>query len=170
MNKYLLMSAAALLAGTGAANAGTHSFVFGSQGGGSFCDGGTVVTGLSGGISDAWKHTNTNCSSGTSQGGGLFGKVEGLGRVFELSDNYEAKSGIYNVVTYYTLNKRLTMWTMWTCYSATTCIENNNGPLKHVTAGADAAKGNSTTSTAAKVAELVAASRRQVGPILPSSR
>ena len=45
MNKYLLLSAAAALAST-AANAGTAvgSFTFGTSGGGSYCDGGTVYS------------------------------------------------------------------------------------------------------------------------------
>ncbi|MGH6890578.1 MAG: hypothetical protein ACREHF_15560 [Rhizomicrobium sp.] len=39
MNKFFLMSAAAVLASTDTASAGTHTFTFHSTGGGSYCDG-----------------------------------------------------------------------------------------------------------------------------------
>src|ERR1041385_6682933 len=71
MNKYLMMSAAAVLAGTAntAANAGAHSFTFGTAYGGSYCDGGTVYN-ESGSIV-WWKHTNDDCAGGVSYGVGV---------------------------------------------------------------------------------------------------
>jgi hypothetical protein len=162
MNKYLLMSAAAVLASTGAATAGTHSFTFGTTYGGSYCDGGTATTGLSGGA-DAWIHTNNNCASGTSQGAGVLGKTS-IGKIYANSDNYLAKNdGIYNEYLSYTLPKRIKsgkQWTLWIGLSGYTNFEGNSGVLNNVTAGAHGIKSHGTTSTAAKVKQLVAAHRQ----------
>jgi hypothetical protein len=161
MNKYLLMSAAVVLAGTGTANAGVHSFTFATSGGGSYCDGGTITTGLAGHHLAAWIHTNNNCASGTSQGAGLLMKVKGLGKVYVLSDNYLAKDdGIDNEYLTYAINKKLTQWTLWIGFSGTSNFEGNSGTLNNVTAGAHGVKSHGTASTAAKVAQLVAAHRR----------
>jgi hypothetical protein len=157
MNKYLLMSAAALLAGTGAANAGTYSFTFSG-----FCDGGTINTNLP---AAAWIHTNVNCASGTSQGAGLFGaghfgKAKTLSKLYVLSDNYLAKDqGNYSESVEYLFNKRLTKWELWIC-SASTCTEEAHGRLTSVAPGAHRTTGSGTTSTVAKVAGLLNAHRQ----------
>ncbi|MGH6888562.1 MAG: hypothetical protein ACREHF_05120 [Rhizomicrobium sp.] len=160
MNKYLLMSAAAVLASTGAATAGTHSWTFGTAGGGSYCDGGTATTGLSSGVADAWIHTNDECASLTSQGAGLLGKVKGLGKVYGNSDNYLAKfDSIYTEQLEYTLPHKIKQggqWTLWIGLSGYTSFEGNSGVLNNVTPGAHGIKSHGTTSTAAKVKQLIA--------------
>ena len=66
MNKYLMLSAAAVLSSVTAVHAGTYCFGFATNGGGSYCDGGMIFTGLDGGAFGgslrAWRHTN--CSGG----------------------------------------------------------------------------------------------------------
>ncbi|MGH6890577.1 MAG: hypothetical protein ACREHF_15555 [Rhizomicrobium sp.] len=118
-----------------------------------------MTTGLSSGIAAAWIHTNNNCASGTSQGSGLLEKVKGLGKVWILSDNFEAKNyGIYTEQLFYTFNRRFTKWTLWISLSGITGFEANSGVLE--SAGAHGATSHGTTSTVAKVARLVA-TRRQ---------
>lgn len=164
MNKYLLMSAAAVLASTGAATAGTHSFTFATASGTAYCDGGTATTGLSSGVADAWKHTNNNCASGTSMGGGLLGKVHGLGKVYDNSDNFEAKNyGVYTEQLAYVLPKKIKTdgkWSLWVSLSGTSNFEGNSGELINVTAGAHGIKSHGTTSTTAMVKQLVATHRQ----------
>lgn len=166
MSKYLLMSAAAVLASTGTATAGAYSFAFGTSGGHSYCDGGTIYTDLgSSNDAAAWKHTNNNCASGTSQGGGLLEKVKGLGWVWILSDNFEAKNyGVYTEETSYTLPKRIKTsgaWTLWISLSGTSNFEGNSGKLNKVTAGAHGIESHGTTSTLARVNQLIASLRRK---------
>jgi len=76
MNEYLMMSAAAVLAGTasGAANAATHSFTFASAYGNPYCDGGTVYETGTNSTLWTWAHTNNNCAGGVSYGFGVRGK------------------------------------------------------------------------------------------------
>lgn len=161
MNRYLLMSAAAVLASTGAANAGVHSFTFGTSGGSPYCDGGTITTGFASGPLAAWVHTNDNCASGTSQGAGYLLRVKGLGKVWLMSDNYLAKNdSVYTEYLEYTFNKPLTAWTLWIGFSGITNFEGNSGEMLDVTAGTHGVKCRGTTSTAAMLAQLVAAHRR----------
>jgi hypothetical protein len=164
MNRYLLMSAAALLASTGAAGAATHSFTFGTTNGGSYCDGGTITTGLGNGYLATWIHTNNNCASGTSQGTGFLIRVKGLGEVWWMSDNYLAKNdGIYNEYLSYAFQKKIkngSKWSVWIGLSGYTNFEANSGLLANVTAGAHRVKSRGTASTAASVAKLIAARHR----------
>lgn len=152
------MSAAAVLASTGAATAGTHSFVFSG-----YCDGGTVTTGLAN-QADAWIHTNNNCASGTSQGSGVLGKIKALGKAYMNSDNYLAKNdGIYTEYLSYSLPKKIAnggQWTVWLGFSGVSNFESNSGTLGSVTAGAHGVKSHGTVSTAAKVGALIAAHRQ----------
>ena len=89
MNKYLMLTAAAVLAGTASANARTYSFTFGTANGGVYCDGGTVYTGRDRGIYSgavwSWQHTNNNCAGGVSNGQGILGKTAGLGKIADMS-------------------------------------------------------------------------------------
>jgi len=153
MNKYLMMSAAAVLASTGA-NAGTHSFTFGTAGGGSYCDGGTANTG--GGVG-AWQHTNNNCASGLSTGQGLLGKMVALGsKGYDMSDNYfgSAKSIALN----YTLPKKIQnggKWTLWIEFSGVSSFLGNSGVLVNVTPGKHGITSKAKTSTITKVQALV---------------
>lgn len=164
MNKYLLMSAAAVLASTGAATAGTHSFTFATASGTAYCDGGTATTGLATAGAEAWKHTNNNCASGTSQGGAVLGKLSGLGKVYLNSDNFEAKNyGVFTEQLAYSLPHKIRndgKWTLWISLSGVSNFEGNSGELINVTAGAHGIKSHGTASTAAMVKQLVAAHRQ----------
>lgn len=163
MNRYLLMSAAAVLAGTGTANAGVHSFTFATSGGTGYCDGGTITTNIANSVGAAWIHTNNNCASGTSQGAGLLGKIKGLGKVWVMSDNFEGKNyGVFAEYFTYTFSKKIrtgAQWTLWIGISGTSSFEANSGELINVTAGARGIKSHATTSTAATVSQLIAAHR-----------
>lgn len=138
MNKYLLLSAAAVFAGTTAAGAGTYCFAFGT-GGGSYCDGGRVTTGVDGGDLNgavrAWVHTNANCSGGTSQGYGFLSKVPGLGKVSNMSDTFYAKYyGNFSTAVSYTLPKSFNpfgskYWSLWIGMNGVTFFEALSGVL-----------------------------------------
>ena len=161
MNKYLMMSAAAVLASTAGANAsGTpHSFVFATAGGSSYCDGGTVYTGVDGGAFSgtvrAWQHTNNNCSGGVSTGQGLLGKALAIGKASDMSDNY---FGNYkSIALNYTLPKKIKNgqpWTLWVEFSGTTSFEGNSGVLVNTNPGHKGAK-----STVANLKTLITAHR-----------
>jgi hypothetical protein len=142
MNKYLMLSAAAVVASATGANAGTHSFQFGTAGGGSYCDGGTVT---SNGVVWAWQHTNNNCASGVSTGQGLVGKVVPYGKIANMSDNYfgSAKSIALN----YSLPKKIkagNTWLLWIEFSGVSSFLGNSGVLINTTAAKKG--GQSTTS------------------------
>ena len=158
MNKYLLMSAAALLAGSGAAHAKTYSFMFASIYGEIGCQVGIITTGLAGGNAAAWIDTNNDCGGDTSQGAGLLENVKGLGKVWVLSDNYFAKNlGLYNTYVSWTLQKPIangSAWTVWIGFSGISNFEENYGTLANVKKGAHPAKPHGRTSTVAKVTAL----------------
>jgi hypothetical protein len=165
MNKYLMLSAAAVLASTGANASGVHSFQFGTAYGGSYCDGGTAYTGVDGGANSgavrAWIHTNNNCASGTSQGIGLLGKIAGLGKTSVMSDTLYGKNyADFTVQLSFALPKKFKAgqpWTLWVGFSGTTNFEGNHGPLINVSPGRHMVKGHSTKSTTALVKQLIAA-------------
>jgi hypothetical protein len=153
MNKYLMLSAAAVLATTGA-SAGTfqHSFTFGTSGGGAYCDGGSVYT--SGSTVWSWQHTNNNCASGVSYGQGHLSKNGTLGKAADMSDNYFGKNyGIFSEYLNYTLPKKLANgkpWTLWVGINGTTSFEGNAGVLTNVAARKGA------KSTTAGLKQLIA--------------
>jgi hypothetical protein len=155
MNKYLMLSAAAVLAGTAGANAGTHSFTFATAGGTAYCDGGTVATGVDGGALGggvrAWVHSNNNCASGTSQGLGLLGKINTLGKTAVMSDTLEGKNyGSFTEQLSFTLPKKIhsgAAWTLWIGLSGFTAFEGNSGELINTT---PARKGAVSTASVVK--------------------
>jgi hypothetical protein len=130
MNKYLMLTAAALLSSAATVDAETYCFYFGG-----YCDGGRVYTGVDGGALNgavrAWVHTNNNCASGTSQGQGILGKLSVLGKTSIMSDNIEAKNyGIYSEQLSYGLPKKIESWQPWTAWvglGGTTSFEVNSG-------------------------------------------
>jgi hypothetical protein len=157
MNKYLMLSAAAVLASSASAYAGTHTFTFGTADGGAYCDGGTVNTDIGGNKAvRAWTHTNNNCASGTSEGQGLLGKVKGLGTSSEMSDTFYGKNyDIFSIQIAYTLPKKIANgqpWTLWVGEDGVTSFEGNSGTLVDV----DGAVHRGTKSTAAAVKQLIA--------------
>jgi hypothetical protein len=131
MNKILLLSAAAVLAGTAGAHATTsqYSFQFGTSGGGSYCDGGIVNEY---GIFWSWQHTNNDCYGGTSYGLGLLGKVKGYGKIAVMSDNVFGNSDFVISVGLPAKIKDGNTWYMFCAFSGTSSFECNSGPLINV--------------------------------------
>ncbi len=145
MNKYLMLSAAAVMAST-TANAGTfvHSFTFGTSGGGAYCDGGNVYS--SGTNIWAWQHTNNNCSGGVSYGQGLVGKNTVTGKSADMSDGLYGNSAF---TLNYVLPSKLKNgkpWSLWCQFSGTTSFNCNSGVLTSVAGH----KGNKSTSSGLK--------------------
>ncbi len=157
MNKYLMLSAAAALVGT-AGSASASSFTFGTSGGGSYCDGGTV----SGSDLRAWVHTNNNCAGGTSIGQGMAGKLTAYGdftatkgKGSDMSDNFYAKNyGSFGVVLNYQLPKKIANgnpWTLTVGFGGTTSFIGNSGVLIN-TSGK---QGQGKTSTTKALQSLI---------------
>jgi hypothetical protein len=151
MNKYLIMTATALLATSGASHAA--GFTFGTANGGSYCDGGTITTRLGGGAAAGWIHVLDGgkgkksswggaCGSGETSGQGLLEKVKELGDVFVVSDTaFGKEEDIFSKQLQYTLPKKLKNgqpWTMWIGMNGTSSFEANSGVL--VNAGGNALK------------------------------
>jgi len=158
MNKYLMLSAAAVLGTTAAADAGTlkHSFVFASINGQTFCDGGTVYT--SGATIWSWQHDN--CGEATTFGQGLVGKNKTLGL---LADNYFAQQyGIYSTYLNYVLPGKLKTgkpWSSWVGFDGTSSFENGSGII--VVVGPRHKAGNNAKSTTSALKQLVALHRAE---------
>lgn len=159
MNKYLMLSAAAVLGTATGANAGSPvaSFQFGTAGGGSYCDGGTAYTSGSGLMS--WQHTNNNCSGGVSYGQGQQSKGTSVGKGADMSDNFFAKN-YYAFFTYvnFQLPKKLKngkTWTLTIGFSGTSSFIGNSGPLINVSAAAHGVKSHSKTSTVSNLKSLI---------------
>jgi hypothetical protein len=150
MNKYLMMSAAAALVST-AAQAGTavHSWTFGTAGGGSYCDGGTLYT--NGSSVWGWQHTNNDCAGGLSNGNGRTGKLNGFGKGADMSDNMPHDDGL--VVNFLLPKKfnRHPKWQMDCSYNGTTAFQCGSGIL--IAGGAR--KGPSGKSTSSGLSSLI---------------
>jgi hypothetical protein len=168
MNKYLMLTAAAVLATTASASAGScFSFTMATFDGGAYCDGGRISTGVDGGALSgavrAWVHTNNNCNSGTSQGQGLLAKIAGLGKSSVMSDTYFAKNyGIYSEQLSFALPKTIKngqLWTLWVGMNGTTSFEVNTGVLLNVGKCQNGPKSHGTKSTVDVVKEIIAAHR-----------
>ena len=161
-----MMTAAALLATSGAAQAA--SFTFGTANGGSYCDGGSIVTHIGGVAAAAWIHSldggngkksswGGKCQSGETMGQGLLEKVKGLGGVSVMSDDlYGFEEGIFSKQLQYALPKKIKSgqpWTMWIGMNGTSSFEANSGVLVNVQEGQKAAR------TAAALMTLIRANR-----------
>jgi hypothetical protein len=166
MNKYLMMSAAAALVST-AAQAGTavHSWTFGTAGGGSYCDGGTLYT--NGSSVWAWRHTNNNCASGVSTGNGRTGKLNGFGKGADMSDNLIAKNYLsYFETINFLLPKKIAQgkhWELDVAFTGTTAFTGNSGVLINVSPGAHQVTSHSKKSTSNALRTLVAVKRANKG-------
>jgi hypothetical protein len=128
MNKYLMLSAAAVFAGAAPATAAVHGFAFGTLGGAPVCDTASVVTN---GSVWAWQHDFTNCGSSIiSTGQGLLSKVEGVGKGAMMSDNH---TGNYtSVAISYWLPKSLRpgkIWSLWVEFSGISSFKYESGIL-----------------------------------------
>jgi hypothetical protein len=171
MNKYLMLSAAALLAGTATAGAGTYCFNFGTANGGSYCDGGVLYTGVDSGIYHkavrSWRHVNNNCAGASSNGMGILAKTKGLGDASAMSDNGFAQNyGIFSEQLIYTFPKKIKNGrpiTIWIEFNGTSSFEANSGTLQGVTKckAGDVPVGHGRTSTLAGVKALLVARRTQ---------
>lgn len=142
MNKYLMITAAALLAGGTGAHAGTHSFVFGTANGGSTCTSFTVTTGLDGGIdhNGAWAIVYHSCNGGSNFGQGLveYG-VKHLGDVADMSDTILGQAyGVYSQQLSVALPRKLKAgkpWSLWLGIDGISSFEMNSGVLLNDGAG-----------------------------------
>lgn len=137
MNRYLMLSAAALFAGTTCAGAGTYCFGFNSVGASAFCDGGELVTGAYSGALQgsvrAWIHINNNCMGGTSHGMGILGKTKDFGDFSTMSDNFYAKNyGDYSLALQYALPKKILdgqPFSIWVEIAGMSAFEADSGVL-----------------------------------------
>jgi len=133
MNKYLMLSAAALIATTAGAHAkgkGLTQFTFGTAGGGEYCDGGTIHKASK--SLWGWTH-NYEAGCGYSYnafGLGVTGKNKQNGDNAAMSDNtYSRQSGI---TINYVLPKNMKAGGTWTLYlteGGTSTFEGNSGVL-----------------------------------------
>jgi hypothetical protein len=154
MNKYLMLSAAAVLAGTVEANADSVGFQFGTIGGAPLCDTGTVTAN---GVVWAWQHGFLDCGGGVSNGQGLLSKVEGVGKGAMMSDNHTAN--YTSVGISYWLPRKLkngSVWSLWVEFSGTTSFKYESGVI--IRSGAAARRG--AQDTLSRVRALVRAHRR----------
>lgn len=159
MNKYLMMSAAAVLASVAGAQAGTpkYSFQFGDANGASYCDGGTVYS--SGANIWAWQHTNNDCQGGVSYGQGLVGKNSVTGKSADMSDNIYGSSGLTLNVVLPAKLKTGAPYSIWCQYSGTTSFECNSGTLANVANGAKYRTRRGGRSATAALKTLIQAHR-----------
>jgi hypothetical protein len=160
MNKYLMLTAAALLASATTVDAKTYCFVFGDD----RCDGGKVFTGvddgaLSGAVR-AWVHTNNDCLGDTSEGYGFLSETSGLGKVSLMSDDYLAKNyGSFSTAISYVLPKNLTRvapCAAWLGIDGTTFFEVGSGVIYPYDCQ-NAAKAQGRKSTLDGLRELIRA-------------
>ena len=130
MNKYLMMSAAGLVAtvGTaGTANAGTRSFHFGTSTGTSYCDGGK---GTWHGAAYVWVHNFTHAcgfSFNAPSGPGIAGYTKGIGKNVNMTDTYTYSHALCS----YDFPARFLVgghWSLW-CVTGTSVIEVNHGVI-----------------------------------------
>jgi hypothetical protein len=137
MNKYLILSAAGLLASTAIAGAKTYCFHFQPNTSGSYCDGGMITTdvdkGALGGAVRAWVHLSNNCVGGTSQGYGFRSRVRGSGGVSLMSDDYFARNyGNFETAVTYALPNKIregAPWAIWIGMDGTTFFESGTGGI-----------------------------------------
>jgi hypothetical protein len=147
MNKYLMISAAAILGSVSPAFAGdqakTHTIHFYSSGGQSYCDGMTFAkTGVH---VAAGQHLNEDCNGRDGQ---VIGTVDTT--AFHLSENYSN-----SIALLYDIFKPIRnggTWDVWVCFSGTSCFESGSGIYKK----GFPASGGSRTPTTARVAGMIA--------------
>jgi hypothetical protein len=163
MNRYLMLTAAALLAGTASAGADCYTFTFASTGGASFCDGGMIGWSSGGSAQRSWRHINNNCAGASSEGFGLLGKTKGFGDFSTMSDDVDARNNVFSQQVAYSLPKNIKNgqpFVSWVEVGGTTAFETGNGILVNVAACTDRASvSHGRTSTLAGVTAIMAARR-----------
>jgi hypothetical protein len=147
VNKYLMMSAAALL-GSAPAFAGdqakTHTIHFYSSGGQSYCDGMTFAkTGVH---VAAGQHLNEDRNGTNVQ---IIGTVDKI--AFHLSENY-SQSVAYTFDIFKPIRNGGT-WDLWVCLDGTTCFEGNTGTYQKGFPANRASHVPTTVRVAAMIAE-----------------
>jgi hypothetical protein len=135
VNKYLMLTAAALLATSAGARAGTHSFAFGTSGG-NYCTSFTVTTGLDGGLdhNGVWAIVYDSCNGGPNNyGQGLVADVKGMGQVADMSDTVFGQNyGIFSEQISFVLPKKLKAgkpWSLWVGFDGVSSYEADSGVL-----------------------------------------
>lgn len=164
MNKYLMLSAAALLASAASATAATYTFGFVTVGGNSLCDSGILTTQDNGVRRATWKDTNDNCTYGTSEGLGLLTNVKGLGKVYTVSDTVLGKYyGTFGQQISWALPAKPrngAPWTMWVSTDGVSSFEFRSGVLIDVGTGKTHIRGTGAKSIASVVRQMLVARGR----------
>jgi hypothetical protein len=151
MNKFLMLSAAALLGSIAPASAGDQSrsytvHFFTGGGANSYCDGMTFRKDRAEGKHIAvGTHLNDGC-------GGRDVPVVGTvnRKKFTLNESQSSFGVVYDI---YKPIENGGTWDEWVCYSGSSCFEANSGIYKL----GFAARGGSRVSTTARVAQMIAA-------------
>ncbi|MGH6887587.1 MAG: hypothetical protein ACREHF_00040 [Rhizomicrobium sp.] len=152
MNKYLAMSAAALLGSTLPAAAGqlsqAHRIHFATSNGGSYCDGMLFYKSPYAGANIALgSHLYSGCGSTNAP---VAGKMHASKVV--LVENWQGEPP----VLLYDISKPIRnggTWSSWACYSGTSCSELNSGTYKL----GYTAQRVGRASTTARLSEIIAA-------------
>jgi hypothetical protein len=163
MNKYLMLTAAALLGSATTAlpedQSRTHSIHLLSENGGSYCDGLKWQKFNFPADLQYGTHLNVNCTGSTSKIAGGVNK-EGWG----FSDNY---SNFSSESLFWDISKPFkdgSAWSLWVCLNgSTSCVEANTGTYKV----GFPANGGSRVSTMAKVAKIIAERKAARAPTAP---
>ena len=147
MNRYLMMSAAALFGSASPAfasdQAKMHTIHFGTANGGTYCDG--MKFQKTGPHLAAGQHLNADCAGKVVQ---VIGTVDKT--AFHFSENAGSSSAyMYDIFKPIRDGGR---WDMWACFSGVSCILGNSGIY---TLGFPAS-GGSRLATTARVAGMIA--------------
>jgi len=147
MNKYLLMTAAALIgaatSGVEKANAGGGPYTIQFN---SYCDGMTFKRTDAPPLATG-EHLNIDCAGGTAPVAGTVNNKEFL--LFETGSSLQYAYGIHKPI------RNGGVWDLWVCFSGTTCFFQGSGTYS---LGCCAAR-NSGNPIKSRVADLIAQRR-----------
>ncbi|HWA03037.1 MAG TPA: hypothetical protein VG819_05845 [Rhizomicrobium sp.] len=150
MNRYLMMTAATILAGAAPAMAADrakmHSIHFLTIGGGSYCDGMSFQK--VGRHQAAGLHLNEDCAGKNGQVAGTVDKTQ-----YSFSENY---TGTISLT--YDIFKPIRnggKWDLWVCFNGSSCFEGNSG----IYSKGFPAAGASRLRTTARVRQMIAEHR-----------
>ena len=148
MNKYLMLSAAALFGSALPAFAGDqarmHTIHFETANGASYCDGMSFQK--TGRHIAAGLHLKDNCASNVQ----VVGTVDK--KAFQLSQNYNSGHSIALMYDIFKPIRNGGTWDLWICFSGTSCFEGNSGVYKL----GFPASGGSRMATTARVVGMIA--------------
>jgi hypothetical protein len=151
MNKYLMLTAAALVGTAIPALAKQHEQIytiqFGTSNGGSYCDGMSFYKSpYSGAKIELGMHLQTGCGTANTEVAGKQNK-----KTVNLVDNWQGPTTFLYEISRPIKNGGT--WALWICQEGTSCFEDNSGTYK---LGYNAAMSN-RPKTSAKIAEIIAA-------------